>query len=158
MEVLEKMEAHRAENALPLGNPEEDLARYYQMIAPYLVREEPGVEFKTPRSQVAAESIMTFWREHPELYLQNNARIALREQTCEECPMKRRYPKDGASGKFYQKKAKQRASLLTAKRDIEGESWCHWCQLPIPLVVLLRNPEKWERLQSPPKSCWVNEI
>lgn len=157
-EVLEKMEAHRAENALPLGNPEQDLAKYYQSIAPYLVRDEPDKEFVAPRSQIAAESMMTLWREHPDLYLQTNARIALREKTCDECPMKRRYPKDGNSEKFYQRRAKQRASLLTGKREIEKEGWCHWCKLPIPLAVLIREPQKWERLQSPPKSCWVKEI
>jgi len=157
-EVLEKMEAHRAENAQNFGDPEADLALYYQKIAPYLVSEVNADQQPIPRSRIAAEGIMRFWRQHPEIFMSENPRIALRVKVCEDCPYKRRFPKDEYSERPYAKRARQRAALLTSDREFQTLGWCQWSELPVDLITRVKEPARLEGLQPVPKSCWVKEI
>lgn len=153
-EVLIKMEEHRAENALPLGDPEEDLAKYYSAVAPHLVRDKPGFKRTRSGSYIAAEAIMRFWRAHPPMLAIDNPFIALHEATCDKCPMKRSFPV-GDEMKPYIKKARQRAAMVATDREFQKHGQCYWCKLPINLICRVAKPGEWDGLQDPPKPCWV---
>lgn len=153
-EVLVKIEAHRAENALPLDDPETDLALYYLKIAKYLVKVVEGERFKFP-SQVIAEAIMALWRAHPKGMPSDSPIPALRAKTCASCEMRREFPSDLGSSRPYVKVAVQRAKMLTGDREFLTGHYCNACQLPLDLINRIRQPEL---LQSAPKSCWVTSI
>jgi hypothetical protein len=156
-DVLSKMEAHRAENALPLDFPEEDLGRYYQIIAPYLVREVDGNRIKG-RSQIEAEAIMSLWRAHPKALVDASAIVELRLKQCEECPLRREFKRDEESSRLYMTTARRRAALLCSDREFATRGRCSWCELPVDLIGRLVAPGKLPGLPPVPKICWVHEL
>jgi hypothetical protein len=153
-EVLEKMEVYCAENALPLNDPEEDLAYYYLKIAKYLVRVVEGERFKLP-SQIIAEAIMALWKSHPKGMPSDSPIPALRAKTCESCEMRREFPSDLGSSRPYVKTATRRAKMLTGDRNFLSGHFCNACKLPLDLINRVKAPEL---LQSAPKSCWITSI
>lgn len=155
-EVLTKIEEHRAENSLPLGNPEEDLGTYYRSIAPHLVRGDADASPRpTNAVQIVAEAIMKFWKDHPVIIPIDSPYLQMRRVVCEGCPMMQPFP-TGAEG-YYAKKAIQRASLLTQDREFQKHGYCGWSRLPVALIVRMGKPGDLERLQDRPKVCWVIE-
>ena len=153
-EVLEKIEDYRAENALPLDDPETDLALYYLQIAKYLVKEVEGERAKRP-SQIIAEAIMALWKSHPKVMPSDSPIPTLRAKTCDDCKMRWEFPADLGNSRPYVKKAIQRARMLTGDREFTSGRYCNACKLPLDLINRISEPEL---LQSAPKSCWVTSI
>jgi hypothetical protein len=157
VEVLRKMEDYVAENALPLGHPEQTLAKYYRKIAPYLVREVPG-DVVRYRTEIVAEAIMAFWRAHPEVFSGDNPLISLRQSTCEDCPFRTEFPKGKGADRPYCQKAFKRAELLCSDRDFAKRGRCSWSELPVDLICRVKKPGELEELPPVPKTCWVNSL
>lgn len=156
--VLSKMEDHRATNALPLDFPEKDLADYYLSVAPYLVKEIDG-DWKKSRSQMQAEAIMSFWREHPTMLAATDAIIELRRPVCEACPLRQPFERDGESGRLYCTIARRRASLLCSDREFESKGLCSWSHLPVDLICHVKDPAATlPGLLPVPKPCWVKTL
>lgn len=148
-EVLDKLIAHRAENAEPLGDPEADMADYYAVIAPHLVRCQPGAVRRSSAEQQRAENIMAVWRTHPVMLSPDHPLRGARQKTCKKCPYcaSAQMLVDGV----YQRKAEARARMLATDLEYLRHGFCSVFKLPVAIITGIKTPA----LQEPPEPCWL---
>jgi len=161
-DLLDKMELFRAANGLKLGDPQDDLALYYLKIAPFLVkRHEINQPPDRAKDSIAvSESIMRYWRKHPETLADDHPFIDLRRKKCEECPINKKFPVHEGKYRVYFNLSHQRAQLMAKDRDFDIHGLCSWNWTPVDLFIRLKDPVKYieeEELPEVPKPCWVEK-
>lgn len=155
--VLEGMRKYRAENSFPLGDPEGELAAFYQVIAPYLVATDgPPTQPAITLAMQCATWNMRAWQKRPEL-LPETAITKERLQTCYACPHWAKVaepPADGTPDRDYYRKADRRAVQMVGRIDYLEYGFCDHHHWPILIGARLSQPIGLAADQ-PIDGCWV---
>lgn len=153
-EVVAAISAYRAKNSLPLGDPENELKRYYSRIAPYLVRIR-GADESNPNGlrQQCSENIHAAWYGRFELAKKINAAHV---DICRQCPARANKFDDNDPITVYSEEAEIRASYMIGMLDTTSDGICRHHKMPLSVLNRLADPGP---IASPdaPAQCWINK-
>jgi len=146
-ELLKKIVEHRANNGLPAGDPEHDVAMVYATKCPWLVTEEPDIEVL---SNDPEPWIHHLWRSHP----LKRAETRVRDERFEQCQKCIHFePLDTDS--LTDEAARRLLLMNPAKHRIEHG----WCLLRgwIPSVaVQIMDPWEFADWTKKDPCCWLD--
>lgn len=149
--VLNAVANFRAENSLPLGDPEHELAEQYMAIAPWLVYEGP--DHSLPEQQLIAEWIMRHWGRQTESHGIFTDIPKNRQEVCRTCPHFAHDP--SLDGDRYARTANGRAAVLAGDKDWHIHGVCRHHHWPVLIASRLVKPEVLATPESP-VHCWAN--
>lgn len=150
-EVLNKMSEYRAANALPLGDPEQDLAEDYLLRARWLVKDCPDREITF--GQKVAETTMAIWRSYPKKLEVRSPEVESRLGVCAACPHACAIAMPAST---YGLAADNRAVLFTGLTHYASHKACDHHKWMNAMGVLLKHPLIIALLPSP-QMCWVQK-
>ena len=150
--VLESVMNFRAENALPLGDIEHEMAAQYAAIAPWLVYDTPDHE--PSETQRVAEWVMGYWRRQDPHHGIFTDIPKKRMEVCRECPlMSHAVTPDGTNR--YEKTAGSRAAVISGDLAWHVHGTCRHHFWPLLIANRLKEPKNLA-VEGSPAHCWVN--
>jgi hypothetical protein len=150
--VIEAVRNFRAENSLPLGDIEHEMAEQYAVIAPWLVYDVP--DHTPPMRSTVSQWVMLYWRRIPASHGIFTDIPATRQAECLKCP---HFTHDiGEPADRYDRVAAGRASVIAGQPDWHVHGVCRHHGWPVLIASRMVEPE---RLATPhaPENCWVNQ-
>lgn len=156
-EVVKKLEDHRINNALPVGNPKQDVLRYYAVKWPFMVDDD-----YTPPKPEKPNVLMERWVRWVRKYwgkslgrMVTSHEAAARWDICMKCPHNIKLDPSSREEKEMQRKA----FLMRAGQDIPKElGFCslHWADTTVSVwaEAPVKVSEKPKDLVNYP-GCWV---
>jgi hypothetical protein len=147
-DVIERMIDYRAENGLPLGWPEHELAQFYKKIAPWLVRDTATIVGKEP-SQETAEKSMVAITSVPALLSAFSPDVKTRNDACAKCAF---CSKEIIPDSRYEKASERKLDALLGERGSWAFGVCSFALLPVRFICRSTIP-----LQSMPECCWMKK-
>jgi hypothetical protein len=155
-EVIRKITDYRIANALPLGDPEQELYRYYHKFWPYTVIEVDSTKGDEPATNFPswAKWVRKAWKMPPKLVTTKEA--SFRWDICLTCPHNKQFDWKETNESAV---LSQRAFLL--RRGIEAPKALQYCDLhraDLSVLTFTETPGLFsekpkEAIQ--PSCCWV---
>lgn len=155
-DLVKKLVDYRVSNGLPLGNPEQEILREYQVLWPYMVLPSDLPETKSPSDKFLKWSrfIRRAWRTPPKILTIKEA--SFRWDVCLTCPYNQTmdWPETQESAAMT-----QRAFLL--RRGIETPKTLGFCGLhnaDLSVLTFTQDPKTFSEKgndEPNPKACWV---
>lgn len=128
-QVIEEVTRYRLVNALPPGDPEQELAAAFRGPHPHLVREVPGVPQPRTDRQRVAENTAAIWAGRIARLPALDRGIVDHLVTCRACPHRRMEFAGAATA--YADEMQGRAALLAGDPAVAQDGWCdhhfQWC-------------------------------
>lgn len=153
-ELEEKLVAFRANNSRPLGLPADEIAAYYQTIAPFMVRERPErTDAADEREQLAVRT-MQMAAATPGLFAPAAPEVESRVEACAGCPFKAAWP-DGEASPYVQA-ADRRTAVLTQRTTPQDAGFCLHHGWALALAQRLTEPAKFARERV--ENCFAHEV
>ncbi len=156
-EVVEKVRNLRISNAIPEGNPEQEVLQYYAKFFPWMVKiaetePKPDLPSKYVRWRHWVHAV---WKNPPKK-LVTPKEASLRWEICKDCPYNTKFDWENY---LESDEVSRRAFMLKAGQDTpENLQYCSCHRLDIGVASFLDKPEEFSAKPKdtfPPPKCWI---